>query len=80
MQPSVVGGNYVLTYLRRDDAEFLNIVPQSSTDVTNWATLVDGVNGVVVSVDERGPAPDLVTIRIPMGSESRIFGRLKYNP
>jgi len=80
MQPSVVGGNFVLTYLRRDDAEFLNIVPQSSTDVTNWATLVDGVNGVVVSVDERGPAPDLVTIRIPMGSESRIFGRLKYNP
>ncbi|MCX6875418.1 MAG: hypothetical protein NTW21_16670 [Verrucomicrobia bacterium] len=80
IQPSVVGGNFVLTYLRRDDAEFLNIVPQSSTDLTNWATLVDGVNGVIISVDEQGTAPDLVTISIPMGSEPRIFGRLQYTP
>jgi hypothetical protein len=80
IQPSVAGGNLVLTYSRRDDAESLNIVPQSGIDLTNWATLVNGVNGVVISVDERGADPDLVTIRIPMGSEPRIFARLKYSP
>ena len=80
IQPSVAGGNLVLTYSRRDDAESLNIVPQSGIDLTNWATLVNGVNGVVISVAERGTDPDLVTIRIPMGSEPRIFARLKYTP
>lgn len=77
LSASISGSNLRLAYKRRDDAETLNVIAQSSSAMTaaSWATLQNGVNGVVINVTENGTAPDDVEILIP-ATGVRLFGRL----
>ncbi len=78
LTPGNSGANFRLTYKRRDDAEDLNVTPETSSNLSaaSWSALVNGVNGVVITIAENGTAPDDVEILIP-SSEAHRFVRLR---
>lgn len=74
---SVTGGNLVVTFPRRDDAEYLNPTLEFDTDLLGtWTTAADPVNATISSA-ENGAAPDTVTVSIPVGTEPRLYARLR---
>jgi hypothetical protein len=73
----VLGTNLVVTYTRRDDAEYLNPVLEFDTDLVGaWTTAVDPTNATI-SVQENGAAPDSITVTIPIGTDPRLFVRVR---
>ncbi len=72
------GPNLRLAYKRRDDAESLNVTPQTSLSMAaaTWTALQNGVNGVVINITENAANPDDVEILIPLSSHPRRFARL----
>jgi autotransporter-associated beta strand protein len=79
MQASIAGTNLRLTYKRRDDAESLNVTPETSPTLASgsWTTAVAGIGGVAINVSENGAAPDDVEVLLPIGTHPRLFGRLR---
>lgn len=77
--------NYLLFTFRRTDLSVTAAVTsgaQYGTDLSNWTTAVDGVDGVVVQVDDNfsfvpaSPNTDRVRVYVPRGSNTKLFGRL----
>ena len=75
---SISGANFVLTYTRRDDAEGEMVVAETIAPLAtgNWATAVDGADGVAITVTENGALPDKIEVFVPMDADPRKFGRL----
>jgi autotransporter-associated beta strand protein len=72
-----VGSDFIFTFTRRDDSEFLNPVVEFDTDlVAPWTTAVDPGNATI-SVSENGADPDTVTVTIPKNGNTEMFARLK---
>lgn len=69
----------VFTFQRRDDAENDSTpIFQWSTDLQSWNDVALGaVSSGVVTIVENASAPDDVTVTIPKGSNTKIFGRVK---
>lgn len=77
--------NYLLFTFRRTDLSVAASVASSAkygTDLGAWTTAVDGVDGVVIQVDDNyaftPPAPDTDRVRVyvPRGAKPNLFGRL----
>ncbi len=69
------GNNVVFTFLRRDDAAYLNPVVEFTTDLSGpWTTARAG-NATIAVLD--GTPADTVTVTIPKGLNPRLFARLK---
>jgi hypothetical protein len=75
---SASGANARIAYKRRDDAEDLSVVAESSDTLAagSWSPLVNGVDGVVITITENGPDPDDIEILLPT-APGRRFARLK---
>ena len=74
------GTNFVFTFQREDDSEAEVVLTfQHGTDLAGWTDVAidaDG-NAPVVTVTENADAPDDITVTIPKGTETEIFGRLR---
>ena len=72
----VVGGNFVFTFTRMDEAAYLNPVVEFDTDLqAPWTTAVDPDNADIEVVP--GTPADTITVTIPMGANTEMFARLK---
>ena len=81
-----VGDYFLFTYRRSGEAVAAGLIAASEYDadlVAPWTTAQDGVDGVVVLVDEDyasfEPAAtdtDRVRVYIPRGTNPKLFGRL----
>lgn len=72
------GSSLVFTFIRRDDAAYLNPAVEFSTTLAgdSWTTAQDGVNCTIGTVGN-GNGTATVTVTIPKGSETKLFARLK---
>ena len=72
----VVGGNFVFTFTRMDEAAYLNPVVEFDTDLqAPWTTAVDPDNADIEITP--GTPADTITVTIPMGANTEMFARLK---
>ncbi|BCU76788.1 autotransporter-associated beta strand repeat-containing protein [Luteolibacter sp. LG18] len=73
------GNNLVFTYHRGDDTETdTTQVVQYGSDFTGWTDVPIGASsGGLVTIAENGGGADTVTVTIPMGSNPKLFARLK---
>lgn len=78
------GGNMLFTFPRDDASESPDVVltVESGTDLVTWpAVFIIGPTTATsspgVSIAENGPAPDAITVTIPVGTDQRKFARLK---
>jgi autotransporter-associated beta strand protein len=70
------GSDLVFTYTRRDDSEYLNPFVEFDTDlVAPWTVAVDPGNATI-AVAENGSNPDVVTVTIPKGANTKLFARV----
>jgi autotransporter-associated beta strand protein len=73
------GSNFEFTFSRLDEAAYLPFAVEYSRDLQGWTAAADGVDGVVIAIDD-GFAPGTVqiTVHIPisLASEGPIFMRL----
>ena len=77
------GGNLHVHFQRRDDAESLNVVAETSTTGLDgsWSEVVDDGVNTVIAVTENGTDPDDVDISMVPGTDRQRFVRLKFtNP
>jgi hypothetical protein len=83
---STVDSNYLILVYRRSNAstEFPSAI-QFSTSLLSWQNAVNGVSGVVITVeaggfgaDDRGNPIDRVTVKLPrsLAVEGKLFARL----
>ncbi len=74
------GTDFVFTFLREDDSEAeVALTFQHGSDLSGWTDVAidaDG-NAPVVAVSENADAPDDITVTIPKGTSTEIFGRLR---
>jgi len=82
------GSNFVFSFTRRaDSAGPVSQIFEYSADLADWTTktpitipAASGTSGMVTVGPTTGTAPNevqTVTITIPKGSETKLFGRLK---
>jgi hypothetical protein len=74
------GANFVFSFTRRDDSESpeTSQVFQHSPDLLVWTDVTIGAaTAGSVNVSENGANPDTITVTIPKGVNTRLFGRLK---
>ena len=72
----VVGGNFVFTFTRMDEAAYLNPVVEFDADMqAPWTTAVDPDNADIEITP--GTPADTITVTIPMGANTEMFARLK---
>ena len=70
------GANFVFTFIRSDDAAYLNPTVEFGTDLAGpWTTAVDGVNSTI-QVTDASPS-DTVRVSIPLNGAPALFARLK---
>lgn len=78
----IVGSNLIFTYRRTDlsttEAGLVTSV-EFGTNLSGWTTAVNGVGGVTITEtpDGFGSGVDKVEVSIPMGTETKLFARLK---
>lgn len=76
------GAGFAFTFTRRDDSEAeCGVVFQYGGDLTNWTNVPIGaadatVGDAVIDVTENDGSPDTITVTIPKGTHTRLFGRL----
>ena len=79
---------YLNVTYRRNDAT-LSWQPrlEYSTDLVNWTTATDGVDGVIIEsdddfygIDSQGNGIDRVRVRLPHNDETNVFTRLAIDP
>ena len=80
----VFGGNqqsgWTYTFLRHNEfAQVAALVVERGDDLVAWTPLADGVGGAAIEVTAADSSHQLVTVRIPGGS-NRLFLRLKATP
>ncbi len=75
---TAVAGALRIQYLRRDDAESLQTILESTDDPGSgpWIPIQPGTGGITSSISENGPGPDSVQITIP-STTVRQFYRLR---
>jgi hypothetical protein len=77
--PSVTTNDFRFTFTRRDDSEGeVAVIFEHSPDLVTWTEMAVGTNsggGIVVA--ENGTNPDTVTVSLPRGTNTKLFGRLK---
>jgi lysophospholipase L1-like esterase len=72
----VVGGNFVFTFTRMDEAAYLNPVVEFDADMqAPWTTAVDPDNADIEITP--GTPADTIRVTIPMGANTEMFARLK---
>jgi hypothetical protein len=70
------GSDFVITFTRMNESAYLNPTVEFDADLQGtWTTAVDPGNATI-EVSPGSPAAT-VTVRIPMGSNTAMFGRLK---
>ena len=78
---SVTPSDFVFTFTRNDDSEAeIGLTFQHGTDLVEWTPIEIGATsnaGVVVGEGTPVTDPDTITITIPKGTNTRIFGRLQ---
>jgi fibronectin-binding autotransporter adhesin len=79
---TVTATSFVFTFNRNDDSESeAGLTFQHGTNLTTWTDVIIGADnagsGPEVSIAENGADPDAITVTIPRGSNTRLFGRLK---
>jgi Cadherin-like domain len=80
---TVSGGTMTLSFYRYDDSEGeMNLDVQYSTDLSTWSTVgIEPVSttsgGVIVTVTENGSGMDWITVQMPVGTNTRMFSRLR---
>lgn len=68
---------FTFTYLRRDDAAYLDLVVETTQTLRPpWTPAVQGVGGVSITVVPNGEQPDTIHVRIPRNGGDRLFARL----
>ena len=86
---STIDSNYLILVYRRSNAstEFPSTI-QFSTSLLSWQNAVNGVSGVIVTVeaggfgtDDRGYPIDRVTVKLPrsLAVQGKLFARLSIN-
>jgi autotransporter-associated beta strand protein len=75
---AAVPGALRIQYLRRDDAESLQTILESTDDPGNgpWIPIQPGTGGITSSISENGPGPDSIQVTIP-STNVRQFYRLR---
>lgn len=80
---SSVSGGYITLHFNRNDLSEtgVNLNVQYSSDLTTWTSNLVGTSsgtesGVIVTVEENGDSPDLITVSVPAGSNKKLFSRL----
>jgi autotransporter-associated beta strand protein len=74
------GPNFVFTFKREDESEAeIALTFQHGSDLTEWTNVPVGAASSLpqVGVTENAAAPDDITITIPKGSNTSLFGRLR---
>lgn len=71
--------NFIFNFTRSDESEAeVALTFQSGTNLSSWAGVAVGaVSAGVVTIVENGSAPDSITVTIPKGSNTKLFGRLQ---
>lgn len=83
---SVSGGYLTLRFNRNDLSETdVSLSVQTSSDFITWTGNPVGASsstqsGVIVTVEENGDSPDLVTVSVPVGANTKFFSRLVATP
>ncbi|MCF7673768.1 MAG: autotransporter-associated beta strand repeat-containing protein [Akkermansiaceae bacterium] len=76
------GANLVFSFTRADESEAeISLLFQYGTDLAGWTDVVIGVDnagsGPEVDIVENDAAPDDITVTIPKGANTELFGRLE---
>jgi autotransporter-associated beta strand protein len=74
------GANFIFTFDRNDDSEAeVTLIFQYGSDLVGWTDVAVGAVSdlPVLMVDENADSPDLITITIPKGINTGMFGRLR---
>lgn len=74
------GSNFVFTFNRSDESEAeVTLAFQHGADLAAWTNVSIGAADSLptVAVAENGASPDQITVTIPKGLNTRIFGRLQ---
>ncbi len=72
------GANFVFTFNREDESEAeVTLIFQYGSDLAGWTDVAMG--DAEVTIDEGTPVenPDVITVTIPKGANTELFGRLK---
>ena len=83
LEASDDGDFFVLAFPRDDGAETpdTSLAVQYGADLAvpgAWTSVIIGATGAgIVTVEENGPAPDWITVRIPKNGQPKLFARLK---
>jgi hypothetical protein len=75
---AAVPGGLRIQYLRRDDAESLQTILESTDDPGSgpWIPIQPGTGGITSGISENGPGPDSIQVTIP-STTVRQFYRLR---
>ncbi len=74
----IVADKFVFTFRRTDVSESTLPVVESSTNLDDWDTAVNGEDGVSVTTEaDNFPGGDLLKVAIPLPSEGKLFTRLR---
>ncbi len=74
------GTDFVFTFNRSDESEAeVTLTFQHSPDLATWTPVAVGAssNLPTVSVAENGAAADTITVTVPKGSNTKLFGRIQ---
>jgi hypothetical protein len=84
---TVSGGCLSLSFNRNDDSESdMNFDVHYGTTLTNWSSIrinsssstssSSTSSGVIITITENGSSMDSITVKIPAGTNTRMFSRL----
>jgi hypothetical protein len=79
--PTMTSTDFVFTFSRNDDSESEVMLTFQHGDMVSWTDVAIGADnassGPEVNIIEDGANPDTITVTIPMGANTKLFGRLQ---